>query len=211
MGQSISTRSVRTREPWPLLAAVCAVGLLAAAHAGAQEQSEWKKIDCASEDAHLVPPSGVQADCFEGPFSQVTGQYDCRLSNYSFGYPAEGTEPRSYARLRYPKKGGKSCATMLFTDPVKAMRHEHKFVESDATHWSQMQSIGSDVQVMFFDAKNQKRDGKCFTFTKYGPPAGRAGQGRSFTMIGFFCKAPGQPLDTAAAAAMVSAIKLKTL
>ena len=40
--------------------------------------------------------------------------------------------------------------------------------------------------------------------------AGHSGKGHLFTMIGFFCKAPGQPLDVTMAAAMVSAIQVKT-
>jgi len=50
----------------------------------------------------------------------------------------------------------------------------------------------------------------CFTFIKLGPMAGHSGKGHLFTMIGFFCKAPGQPLDVTMAAAMVSAIQVKT-
>jgi hypothetical protein len=90
------------------------------------------------------------------------------------------------------------------------MRHVHKFVENEAMHWSAMQAAGDDINLMFFDAKNQKRDGKCFTFIKLGPAAGYSGKGHLFTMIGFFCKAPGQPIDAAAAAALVNAIQVKT-
>jgi hypothetical protein len=43
---------------------------------------------------------------------------------------------------------------------------------------------------MFLDARNQKREGKCVSFIKLGPAAGRAGQGHLFRMEGFLCKAP---------------------
>jgi hypothetical protein len=59
---------------------------------------------------------------------------------------------------------------------------------------------------MFFE----KRDGKCFAFIKLGPMAGRAGEGHLFTILGFFCKARGQPLETNAAASMINAVQLKT-
>jgi hypothetical protein len=111
--------------------------------------------------------------------------------------------------VRYPKKGGKVCATIPFANPEGAMRHVHKFVENEATNWSGLQPIGNDISVMFFDAKNQKRDGKCFTFIKLGPSAGYSGKGHLFSMMGFFCKAPGPPLDAAAAAALVNAIQVK--
>ncbi len=172
-------------------------------------QEEWTKVDCAG--ASLVPPAGLNANCFEGPITQTGGQnYACRVSNVSFGFPPEATEPRFFARARYPRKGGKVCATIPFANPEEAMRHVHKFVENEAMHWSAMQAVGGDINLMFFDAKNQKRDGKCFTFIKLGPSAGSSGKGHLFTMIGFFCKAPGQPLDAAAAAALVNAIQVKT-
>jgi hypothetical protein len=193
-----------------LLLMVLGVGLLAGDRALAQEEEQqWTKADCAS--AHLLPPPGIRATCFEGPFTQVGGQsYACRLSNESFGFFPEGTEPHAYARVRYPKKGGKICATIPFANPEGAMRHVHKFVENEATNWSAPQAIGDDISVMFFDAKNHKRDGKCFTFTKLGPSAGYSDKGHRFSMIGFFCKAPGQPLDAAVAAALVNAIQVKT-
>jgi hypothetical protein len=188
------------------------LGLLAllafASRAPAQEQ-EWTKVDCASSDAHLTPPSGVRADCYRGPFKQSMGQvYACRLSNYAFGVSAEGTEPRFYARVQFPKREGKNCSVILERTPTDAMQHVRKFVEAEATNWSPIQSVGSDIQLMFFDAKNQKREGKCASFIKLGPVAGRAGQGHLFTMEGFLCKAPGQPLDAATAAALVNGIHI---
>lgn len=189
------------------IAVVFAIGCRGAGTAYAQEQ--WSKIDCSGSS--LAPPPGLDAICFEGSFSQVQGQtYACRLSNESFGSPPEDVaQPSFYVRMRFPKRQGKVCATIPFPDPVNAMRHVHKFVESDAMSWSAMQSAGAEIDVMFFDAKDQKRNGKCFTFIKLGPIAGYSGKGHLFTMIGFFCKAPGQPLDAAAAAAMVSAVQVK--
>lgn len=196
---------------WSLLLASLAVLLLALERAPAQEEGAtpeaWTKIDCAG--ASLQPPAGLKANCFEGPFAKVQGQYDCRLSDDSIGFPPEATDPRFYVRARYPKKSGKLCSTIGFKNPVGAMQHVHKFVENEATNWSDMQPVGSDINIMFFDAKNQKRDGKCFTFIKLGPAAGRAGEGHLFTMRGFFCKAPGQALDAAAAAALVNSLQLK--
>jgi hypothetical protein len=180
---------------WPILAATLGALLTPAGHAQ-QQQEEWAKI---------------KANCFQGPFKQVRGQtYACRFSNVSFGFLPDATDPRFFVRASYPKRSGKVCATIPFPDPTNAMQHVHKFVESEGTNWSGMQAIGSDINVMFFDTKNQKRDGKCFTFIKLGPMAGRAGEGHLFTMIGFFCKAPGQPLDTNAAASMINAVKLNT-
>jgi hypothetical protein len=193
---------------WPILAATLGVLLPPAAHAQ-QQQEEWTKIDCAS--ANLQPPPGLKASCFQGPFAKVLGQYDCRLSDDTFGFLPDGTDPHFYVRVRYPKTVGKAkaCATIPFPDPTHAMQHVHKFVESEGTNWSGMQAIGHDINVMFFDAKDQKRDGKCFAFIKLGPMAGYSGKGHLFTMRGFFCKAPGQALDAAMAAAMVNAVQLK--
>ena len=174
-----------------------------------EQQQEWTKVDCAGSDAHLTPPSGVRADCYVGPFKQSMGQvYACRLSNYSFGVPTEGTEPRFYARATFPKKEGKNCAVILEKTPTDVMQHVHKFVDAQATNWSPMQTVGGDIQLMLFDAKNQKREGKCASFIKLGPAAGKQGYGHLFVMMGFLCKAPGQPLDAGAAAALVNGIRI---
>jgi len=177
----------------------------------ASADEKWTRIDCASGDAHLLPPSGMKANCYEGPFTQTQGQtYACRVSNDAFGLPADSTDPHFYVRVKYPKKSGKVCAMVPFPDPARAMQHVNQFVENDAKNWSALQSSGDDIQLMFFDAKDQKRDGKCFTFTKLGPAAGYSGKGHLFSMVGFFCKAPGQPLDRAAAVALINAIQVKT-
>ena len=183
------------------------LALLAFASLASAQEEGWTKLDCASPEAHLTPPSGVRADCYRGPFQQAMGQvYACRFSRYAFGVPAEGTEPRFYARATYPKREGKSCAVIL--EATDNLQHVHKFVEAEATNWSPIQTVGSDIQLMFFDAKNQKREGKCASFIKLGPAAGRAGQGHLFKILGFLCKAPGQPLDAAAAAALVNGIRI---
>jgi len=201
----------RAAPRWCYWIAGLAIIWLTAGSAAAQEKSaseSWTKIDCAN--ANLQPPPGLNGNCFQGPFTQPRGQnYSCRLFNYSIGFPPDGTEPRFHVVAQYPNKGGKVCAVIAFPDPVNAMQHVHKFVENGAKNWSVAQSIGDDMQAMFFDAKNQQRDGKCFTFIKLGPSAGYSGMGHLFSMIGFFCKAPGQPLDASMAAAMVNAVKLK--
>jgi len=184
------------------------LGLLAllalTGRADAQEQ-DWTKIDCAT--THLTPPSGVRADCYLGAFKQAMGQvYACRLSRYAFGVPAEGTEPRFYARANYPKREGKNCAVIV--EASDDLQRFHKFVVAEATNWSPIQTVGNDIQLRFFDAKNQKREGKCASFLKLGPVAGRAGEGHQFKILGFLCKAPGQPLDAAAVAALVNGIRI---
>ena len=195
---------------WCILSAAAGVLAISTPVAHPQQQpEEWTKVECAN--ASLLPPAGLKANCFEGPFTQPQGQnYSCRLSNDSFGVPAEAAEPSFYVRVKFPKRAGKVCATIPFPDPANAMQHVHKFVENQATNWSAMQAAGNDINVMFFDAKNQKREGKCFTFVKLGRVAGYSGKGHLFTMIGFFCKAPGQPLDATMAAAQVNAIQVKT-
>jgi hypothetical protein len=70
-----------------LLIATVGASLLLGHHAIAQEQ--WKKVDCASAAAHLVPPAGLQANCFEGAFEKPQGTYDCRMANNSIGYPGD--------------------------------------------------------------------------------------------------------------------------
>jgi hypothetical protein len=198
----------RMMRQWPLLLAT--LGLVAVLPSIAHGQREdWTKLDCATAEAHLLPPPGIRAECFRGPFKQSQGQvYACRFSSYAFGFPADASEPHFYARAYYPKKEGKNCSAILLDTPTNIMQHVNKFVDAEATNWSAIQSIGQDIQVMFFDAKNQKRDGKCFSFVKLGPTAGRAAMGHQFTMMGFFCKAPGQPLDANMAATLINGIRI---
>src|SRR5690348_11676932 len=125
--------------------------LVAGGQVRAQDEAGFTKIDCAG--AILQPPPGLKANCFQGPFAKVLGQYDCRLSDDTFGFLPDGTDPHFYVRVRYPKRAGKVCATIPFPDPTHAMQHVHKFVESEGTNWSGMQAIGNDINVMFFDAK----------------------------------------------------------
>ena len=196
----------RIIKQWPILVTLGLLSVWPSVTHG--QQQDWTKIDCASE-AHLLPPQGMHADCYRGPFKQSQGQvYACRFSAYAFAFSADAPEPHFYARAYYPKREGKNCSAILLDTPTNIMQHVHKFVDSDATNWSAIQSIGQDIQVMFFDAKNQKRDGKCFSFVKLGPVAGRAGEGHEFTMMGFFCKAPGQPLDANMAATMINGIRI---
>ena len=198
--------TTRSWMQWPILAAILGALLTPAANAQ-QQQEEFTKIDCAG--ATLQPPPGLHANCLQGPFAKVLGQYDCRISDDAIVFLPDATDPRFYVRVRYPKVTSKNCSTIPFPNPTNAMQHVHKFVENEATNWSAMQPVGNDINVMFFDAKNQKRDGKCFAFIKLGPMGGRAGEGHRFTMRGFFCKAPGQALDTNAAASMINAVQLK--
>src|ERR1700747_860278 len=204
------TKLIRVSMPRAFAPSVCVpwlrglLPLLAFPSRAPAQEEGWTKIDCAN--THLTPPSGVRADCFLGPFKQSMGQvYACRFSRYTFGVPAEGTEPRFWARGTYPKREGKNCAVIV--EATDNLQHVHKFVEAEATNWSPIQTVG-DIQLMFFDAKNQKREGKCASFIKLGPVAGRAGQGHQFKILGFLCKAPGQPLDAAAAAAIVNGIRI---
>jgi hypothetical protein len=187
--------------------ATLALVLLGARLAQAQDEEGWTRIDCAG--ATLRPPPGLTANCFQGPFAKVQGPYDCRLSDDSFGFLPDRTDPHFYVRMRYPKVTAKACSAMAFPDPGVAMQHVHKFVEHQAKNWSELQAIGSDLSVMFFDVKSGTRDGKCFAFVKLGPSSGYSGKGYRFNMRGFFCAPPGQPLDAAKAAAMVSAVQVK--
>ena len=193
------------------VACLLSLALLAfcAAPAPAQRQSlqdvEWNKIECAN--AHLLPPAGMNVNCFDGSFEKVQGPYDCRLNNAAVGAPAEGGEPHFYARARYPRAGSQSCVTMGFPNAAEALQHFHRFL-AQAASWSDLQTPRDDIQLRFFDAKTKARDGRCFSFVRYGPPQTR-GKGYQFTMVGFFCKPPGQPLDAAMAVAAIDALQMK--
>ena len=183
------------------LLAFCA----APAPAQTRQEIEWTKIDCAG--AHLLPPAGMKAICFDGGFEKAQGEYDCRLNNAAIGAPAEGGEPHFYTRLRYPRVGSQRCVTMSLPNAAESLQHFHRFL-AQAANWSDLQSPRADIQLRFFDAKAQARDGRCFSFVKYGPPQTR-GKGYQFTMVGFFCKPPGQPLDAAMAVAAIDALQMK--
>ncbi len=207
MRRTRRTPSLGAMRRW--LVAAMALGAISLFGGHALAQDAYTRVDCASADAHLLPPAGLQANCYQGPFEKTQGVYDCRLANVTIGVPPDANAPSFFVRARYPSISSKLCATTGFTNPTGAMQHIHKFVESQATNWSALQPVGDDIQVMFFDAKNQTRNGKCFTFTKTGPGAGKTGAGHAYTFIGFFCKAPGQPLDATIASALVNGLQLR--
>jgi len=167
---------------------------------------EWTKVDCASADARVVPPAGIQADCYKGP-EDKGGSQNCTYFRYSASAPGGASEPRFYLQFR-AAPNPQRCGLVFSRSPTEVMQHAAKFVEDEATNWSQLQSIDADTQAMFFDAKNQKREGKCFAFTKFGPLM--SATAHTYTLFGYFCKAPGQALDARAAVAMVAAIQLKS-
>jgi hypothetical protein len=185
------------------LAIILAAALLSI---GGAKADEWTKIDCASADARVVPPAGLQADCYKGP-EDKGGSQSCTYFRYSASAPAGASEPRFYLQFR-ASPNPQRCGLVFSRSPAELMQHAAKFVEDEATNWSQLQPIDADTQAMFFDAKNQKREGKCFGFTKYGPLM--SSTARTYTLYGYFCKAPGQALDAAAAAAMVKGIQVKS-
>ena len=187
------------------------VFLFFGAHALAQtrqappQEVEWTKIDCAG--AHLLPPPGMKADCFDGGFEKAQGNYDCKLNNVMIGTPAEGNGPHFNTRARYPRVGTQGCVTMGFPNAAEALQHFHRFL-AQAANWSDVQTPRNDIQLRFFDAKTRARDGRCFSFIKNGPTQTK-GKGYQFTLFGFFCKPPGQPVDAAAAIGLIDAIQLK--
>lgn len=183
----------------------CGGPALAQTRQAPPQEVEWNKIDCA--DTHLLPPTGIKSLCFEGGFEKAQGNYDCSLNNVAIGSTPEGSEPHFFVRARYPRVGSQTCVTMGFPNAAEALQHFHRFL-AQATNWSDVESPRGDIQLRFFDIGSQARDGRCFSFIKNGPTQTR-GKGYQFTMIGFFCNAPKQPLDTAAAVSMIDALQLK--
>jgi hypothetical protein len=203
MGTMVSEKSIG-----PVRALIALMVFLAAAvlSIGGAKADEWTKIDCASADARVVPPAGIQADCYNGP-EDKGGSQNCTYFRYSASAPAGANEPRFYLQFR-ASPNPQRCGLVLSRSPTEVLQHAAKFVEDEATNWSALQSIDADTQAMFFDAKNQKREGKCFGFTKLGPLM--SATARTYTLFGYFCKAPGQALDAGAAAAMVKGIQIKS-
>lgn len=169
------------------------------------QELQWTRVDCGS--AHLLAPTSMGPLCFEGGFERAQGNYDCSLNNVAVGSDPDGSEPHFYARARYPRVGSQSCVTMGYPNAADALQHVHRLL-GQASNWSDIESPRSDLQLRFFDLKTQRRDGRCVSFIKNGPSQTH-GKGYTFTMIGFFCKPPNQPLDTAAAIGMIDALQLK--
>jgi hypothetical protein len=172
-------------------------------HAQPAHAQAWTKIDCSG--AHLLAPPGVQAECNQGP-EDMGGTASCHYFRYSITVPANVREPRFYVQLRQSQNV--RCGLAFSASPENTMKRAAKFVEDEATNWSALQALDPDTNVMFFDAKNQKTEGKCFAFTKLGPLVNAAG--RAYTMYGFFCKPPGQGLDAASAGALIGGIQVKS-
>jgi len=175
---------------------------LAAAPADAET---WSKVDCAG--THLGAPAGIQADCYQAA-PNAGGTASCSILTYQIALPANVDEPHFFGELRQP--ASPKCSVQLPRGPVEAMQHQSKFVNDEATNWSTMQALDADTNIMFFDAKNQKKEGKCFAFAKLGPSVVGTSGGHAYWLVGYFCKRPGQPLDAAAANALIKAIQIKS-
>ncbi len=147
--------------------------------AGPAEAQAWNKIDCGG--AHLLPPSGVQADCYQGP-EDLGDTQNCHYFRYSLAIPPNAREPRFYVQLRQSQNA--KCGLTFRGTPENTMRYAATFVEDQGVNWSAVQALDADTNVMFFDAKNQKTEGKCFAFTEQGPLINAAG--RAYTMYGYF-------------------------
>ena len=177
------------------------IGLMAMpAHAQA-----FSKVDCAG--TNLGAPAGIQFDCWqEGPDNGGAVGTSCQFFGYQAAIPANVDEPHFFIQLR--QAPSPKCGVQMPHGPADTMQHQTKFVNEQANNWSAVQAIDADTNVMFFDAKNQKQEGKCFAFTKLGPSRGTVG--RAYWMFGYFCKRPGQPVDAAVAATTINGIGIKS-
>lgn len=189
-----------------MLFAAVLLGVLGLSTAPAPAQA-WTKIDCSG--GHVLAPAGLPAECYNGP--EDTGgagtAQACRYFKYSVTLPANtGGKPRYWVQLRQSPSA--KCGLILSAAPATTIQHVARFVEDEGTNWSAVQALDVNTEAMFFDAKNQKREGRCFGFTKLGPLV--SATAHAYTLIGFFCKPPGQALDAAAALAMVNAIQIKS-
>jgi hypothetical protein len=80
-------------------------------------------------------------------------------------------------------------------------------VRNQATNWAEPQTLADGSIVVLFDSTDRKRDGKCFMFYKPGSPQlGRGTNGLRSTFFGYFCKAPGEALDLAAATELLKGV-----
>lgn len=179
-------------------ALLCVFGFAAQpAHA-----ESWSKVDCSG--THLGAPAGIQADCWQAA-PDNGGTTSCVFFSYQIALPPNANEPHFFAQLR--DSANPRCGVNP-RNPAEAMQHETKFINEQAGNWSAVQALDANTNIMFFDAKNQKQEGKCFAFTKVGPSRGTIGV--AYWMFGYFCKRPGQPLDAAAAASLIQAIQIKS-
>jgi hypothetical protein len=182
------------------------LGALALSMGPARAQA-WTKIDCGG--GHVLAPPGLPAECYNGP--EDTGgagtAQPCRYFKYSVTLPANtGGKPRYWVQLR--QSSSARCGLVISAAPATTIQHVAKFVEDEGTNWSAVQALDTNTNAMFFDAKNQKREGRCFGFTRLGPLVNATAH--AYTLIGFFCNAPGQALDASAALALVNAVGIKS-
>ena len=183
-----------------LFAFALALPLLLTDKAHAQRQS----IDCAS--SALPMPAGFSGECYSAN-ERGTGNYGCSEINYEIGAVEGQKGPRFLSRLRMATKG---CA-IVDNNPVETVKRLSAIPRTDAANWSeQHKGDGSDVY-WTFDRTSQNPNGKCFAYYRTGPPVVKSRTpGFYYTVVGFFCKAPGQPLDDAAVRSILSSVKVNS-
>ena len=183
-----------------LLGLACALPMLLADKAHAQRQN----IDCAS--SALPMPAGFSGECYSEN-ERGTGNYGCSIINYQIGAVEGQKGPRFFSHLRIATKG---CA-LMDTNPLGTLKEHSPLAKLNATNWSdQRKGDGSDVY-WTFDRSDQNPIGKCFAYYRTGPPVAKSKTpGFYYTVVGFFCKPPGQPLDDAAVHSILSSVRVNS-
>jgi hypothetical protein len=182
---------------------VFAAAMMLAPAARAQN-TDWVKTECSSPGIAL--PNGLQGDCydFNGP-PDMGGTVNCRLSWFSVA-SKPGTGPRFRVATRVARNNA-GCYLAVAHDVELIKKRSGLYVRDQATNWAEPQDLADGSVVVFFDSKDRQRDGKCFVFSKPGSPQlGRYTNGLRAVFFGYFCKAPGEAFDLAAATELLKGV-----
>jgi len=185
-----------------LVLAGVAMLMLPAPSARAQQA---QTIDCAS--SALPMPTGFSGECKTWN-ERGTGNYGCSKINYLIRAADAQPGPRFFSRV---VMGTKGCG-MVINDPLDTLKKDAAVPRTDATNWSdQRKGDGTDVY-WTFDSVAQKQNGKCFAYHRNGPTLTAKSGTLSYyyVVIGFFCKAPGQPLDDAGVRAILKTVQVNS-
>lgn len=176
-----------------------AFALLLADKAHAQAQN----IDCAS--SALPMPPGFSGEC-KSQNERGTGNYGCSKIEYFFRAADAQPGPRFFSRV---VMGTKGCG-MVINNPLDVLK-QTAAVPRMATNWSDVHKGDGTDEYWTFDGSDPKQNGKCFAYHRNGPQTTKSKTvAYDYVVIGFFCKAPGQPLDDAAVRAILKSVQVNS-
>lgn len=169
---------------------------------------QWTNTECGSPGIAL--PSDYSGTCYKrNEFVDVRNHRGYCVYEWYAVNRLRGSAPRfNVANMVGGLTNG--CPTAVNANPgVVAQRSRVRATFRHlAGQWRAPEVLANQTIIWFFESDNRVREGTCFMFAKPGRPYARRHTVRGYynTFYGFFCAAPGAPMDLAKASALLEGV-----